>query len=86
MPRRDLGRFLPGGTDGGDFKLRQRDAGIWAIEANPRLALAPTMPTRSFWSVAISPFPEKRDPFATRHMLNSVMRSVREKANAAGDI
>jgi hypothetical protein len=55
MLRCCVGRNLPGCANGGDLEVRKR-LQSWdvSIEANPRLGLTPTMPTRILLLMAIS--------------------------------
>ena len=47
MPGRRICRILPRCTNSGDLEIRRAfRAGIWAIEANPQLGFASTVPTR----------------------------------------
>src|ERR1700681_3720079 len=56
------------------------NAGIWAIEANPRCGLAPTIPTRILLPVAIKPSRELADD---HHALRAPSH---ERNGAAGQI
>ena len=80
--RRGVGGFLARSADRRDLELRRRaQAGIWAIDSKPRLALAPTMPTRTLLSVAINPSAMLH---SIRCMVGSFVRDVRRKTALSG--